>query len=69
MTHVLNFSDYADHAVEPGVFARLRQAIANHRACRALHDELSALTDRELADLGLSRLNVRDIARAAIYGN
>ena len=68
MAHVLNFGDYAGPSAAPGVFARLRQAIADFRAYRALHDELDALSDRELADLGLSRLNVRDIARAAVYG-
>ena len=29
----------------------------------------NALNDRELADIGLSRLNVRDVARASVYGN
>ena len=31
-------------------------------------DELNALSDRELADIGMSRLNVRDVAREAVYG-
>ena len=30
--------------------------------------ELNALTDRELADLGISRLGITDIAREAAYG-
>lgn len=30
--------------------------------------ELNALTDRELADLGISRLAIRDIAHEAAYG-
>ena len=59
---------YADFAERPGLFARLRQAVADHRAYRAIHDELNALTDRELADLDLSRLSLRDIAREAVYG-
>ena len=52
-----------------GIFARLRQAVADHRSYLAAYDELNALTDRELTDLGLSRLNVRDVARDAVYGN
>jgi uncharacterized protein YjiS (DUF1127 family) len=30
--------------------------------------QLNALTDRELADLGISRLSIADIAREAAYG-
>jgi uncharacterized protein YjiS (DUF1127 family) len=30
--------------------------------------ELNALTDRELGDLGISRLGITDIAREAAYG-
>lgn len=30
--------------------------------------ELNSLTDRELADLGISRLGIADIAREAAYG-
>jgi uncharacterized protein YjiS (DUF1127 family) len=60
---------YADYAEQPGIFARLRQAFADHRKFLATYDELNALNDRELADIGLSRLDVRDVAREAIYGN
>ena len=39
---------------------------------RAIYDqtvrELNALTNRELADLGIARLNIQDVARAAAYG-
>jgi len=35
----------------------------------ATYDELNALSDRELADIGLSRPNVRDVARQAACGN
>ena len=69
MAHAINLNAYADFAEQPGLFARLRQAVADHRAYLAIYDELNALTDRELADLGLSRLNVRDVAREAVYGN
>lgn len=70
MAHALNLNAYATyaHAARPGIVARLQQALADYRAYRALHDELDALTDRDLADIGLSRLNIRDTARAAVYG-
>lgn len=39
---------------------------------RAIYDqtvrELNGLTNRELADLGIARLNIQDVARAAAYG-
>lgn len=39
---------------------------------RAIYDqtvrELNGLTNRELADLGIARLNIEDVARAAAYG-
>ena len=53
----------------PGIFARLRQSFADYREYLATYNELNALSDRELADIGLSRLNVRDVAREAVYGN
>lgn len=30
--------------------------------------ELNALTDRELADLGISRMSIRELAQEAAYG-
>ena len=53
----------------PDPFARLRQSFADYREYLATYNELNALSDRELADIGLSRLNVRDVAREAVYGN
>ena len=69
MAHAINLNAYADIAEQPGIFARLRQAFADYRRYLATYDELNALSDRELADIGLSRLNVRDVARQAVYGN
>jgi uncharacterized protein YjiS (DUF1127 family) len=54
---------------------RLQAAIARYDAAlerrrvyaRTLH-ELRQLTDRELADLGIARISIADVAREAAYG-
>lgn len=51
-----------------GIFGRLNAAIADYRLYRRTLGELEALSDRELRDLGISRLSVRDVAREAVYG-
>ena len=43
-------------------------AIAQRRTYLRTVAELNGLTDRELADLGISRLSIADIAREAAYG-
>ena len=43
-------------------------AIAQRRIYARTVAELNGLTDRELADLGISRLGITDIAREAAYG-
>ena len=51
-----------------GFMARLRQVFAQYRLFRQTVDELEKLNDRELADLGISRLQIGDIARESVYG-
>ena len=46
----------------------IRQAFALHHQYRTILGELDAMTDRELADLNLSRASIRDVAREAVYG-
>ncbi|MES2542394.1 MAG: DUF1127 domain-containing protein [Pseudomonadota bacterium] len=43
-------------------------AINQRRVYAQTVAELNALTDRELTDLGISRLGIADIAREAAYG-
>ena len=43
-------------------------AWAKRRVYTLTGSELNALTDRELADLGISRLSIHDIAHDAAYG-
>lgn len=45
--------------------ARLAEVIARRRAYAATLRELNALTERELNDLGLSRGDIRRVAREA----
>jgi uncharacterized protein YjiS (DUF1127 family) len=74
MNAFLTISD----ALDP-VFARAQRwvndisiSISEARARRAVYvrmlNELSAMSDRDLADLGITRLNFREIARDAAYG-
>ena len=43
-------------------------AISQRRIYTRTVAELNSLTDRELADLGISRLGIAEIAREAAYG-
>lgn len=56
-------------AVRPGLFARVATTVQDWRRRRAVfldtYRELSALGDRELADLDLSRAQLTQIARDA----
>lgn len=53
---------------ENGLVARFRKMVADYRLYRQTLEELQSLSSRELADLGLSRASVRQIAREAVYG-
>jgi uncharacterized protein YjiS (DUF1127 family) len=46
----------------------LSERLARHRLYRQTLNELSALSDRELADLGLHRAQIADVAADAAYG-
>lgn len=46
----------------------IRTALRQRRLYAQAVRELSSLSDRELADLGISRLSIADIAREAAYG-
>lgn len=50
-----------------GMFANMKTAIRKRRMYRKTIEELSALTDRELNDLGLCRSMISDVARTAVY--
>jgi uncharacterized protein YjiS (DUF1127 family) len=43
-------------------------ALVQRRVYEKTVAELNALSDRELADLGIARMNIAEIAREAAYG-
>lgn len=51
-----------------GIVSRLFKAVADYRLYLATVDELSQLSDRDLADLGLHRSSIHGIARESVYG-
>lgn len=66
---------YINTATTPSIFARIGagfEAIATrykkYRLYRETFDGLNALTNRELADLGLSRGELRTVAFDSTYG-
>ena len=59
-------ANLADHIVE--LYADFRAARAQARLYRTTYRELSALSARDLDDLGVNRSMIRSIAREAAYG-
>lgn len=51
-----------------GLVARIAKMIADYRLYYATVEELRQLSDRDLADLGLHRSSIKDIARESVYG-
>jgi uncharacterized protein YjiS (DUF1127 family) len=51
------------------LIASIREAAAKRASYRQIVDELSALSDRDLDDLGISRHAIADIAWDHVYGN
>ena len=48
--------------------ANIKVKAAKRRIYEKTVRELNMLTDRELSDLGISRLSIEDVARVAAYG-
>ncbi len=51
-----------------GFFGTLKSAFAQRRLYAQTLAELNQLSDRELADLGISRLSIAQVAHEAAYG-
>lgn len=60
---VAGVADYIAH-----VFADFAQASRNRAAYRKTYAELRSLSDRDLADLGISRGEIERVSREAVYG-
>ncbi|MEN8889062.1 MAG: DUF1127 domain-containing protein [Celeribacter marinus] len=50
-------------------FAGLSERYARYNVYRETMNELSELSDRDLADLGLARSTIKSVAFEAAYGN
>lgn len=61
----ISLHDYAA-APNTGIFARLLRAFADYRTFVETRAELEALSDHELADLGIARFAIGDVAREAV---
>lgn len=62
-----NVIAYHAPAHSAGVVDRVKKLFADLRLYNATVRELSDLSDRELADLGISRTAIRDIAWQSVY--
>jgi uncharacterized protein YjiS (DUF1127 family) len=67
----LNNTRAAEYGLRARLSGWLESLAARHtqyRLYRQTHAELSRLTDRELADLGLHRTQISSVAAQAAYG-
>ncbi|MFT3974638.1 MAG: DUF1127 domain-containing protein [Amaricoccus sp.] len=65
MAHALNTTAALNGL---GLIDRARTVISQYRTYRQTLTELQSLSARDLADLGLTRSNLRDVARESAYG-
>lgn len=68
MYSVLNKGTHHIHRKEIAMFAQIKEHFEKHRTYKRTLKELSKLTDRELADIGISRGMIREIAREHATG-
>lgn len=67
-TQTLNgYGVIAQSGQRPGLFARVAAWLDEQRRYRRTVDELSQLSDRELADIGLYRDDIEQVARRSCY--
>lgn len=67
-TQTLNgYGVVASSGNQPGLFARVANWLSEQRRLRRTIDELSQLTDRELADIGLYRDEIEQVARRSCF--
>lgn len=67
MARTLTYAAAGTQPPEGGLLGRIRSNLAQYRLYRQTLAELESLTDRELSDLGLSRVDIRAIAYDSVY--
>ena len=67
MTHAITHGTLTTTDETGSWLSRIRKSFADYRLYRRTMEELESLSDRELNDLGLSRIALRDVARQAVY--
>ncbi len=67
MAHVITSHASFAHAGSEGLLARLAARLAAYRRFHETRRELDGLSDRDLADLGIHRSNIGDIAAQAAW--
>ncbi|KMK66657.1 DUF1127 domain-containing protein [Puniceibacterium sp. IMCC21224] len=67
-THITSAAQGTDVSVFSALLTKLRLQLAQRRTYNQTLRELEALSNRELADLGISRSSIRSIAQEAAYG-
>lgn len=68
MAHVIALKSHALAGRKNGLFARLQGILANYCEYRRVYEELDSLSEQDLTDLGISRYDIRRIAKEAAYG-
>ncbi|MDQ2065012.1 DUF1127 domain-containing protein [Xinfangfangia sp. CPCC 101601] len=64
----VNSAAYAQPSRLAGLYASLMGALARRRLYNETLAELRQLSDRDLADLGISRFSITELAHEATYG-
>lgn len=68
MAYAASFAQPSRAGRSHGLLSALKTAFAQRRLYNQTIQELKSLTDRELADLGISRLSIASVAHEAAYG-
>jgi uncharacterized protein YjiS (DUF1127 family) len=68
MTTMTQTHGYRAELDGAGLLPRLRRSLADWQLYRITLTELERLTERDLADLGISRYDIPRIARETVYG-
>ena len=59
----INFGQIVNNAI-----AQIKTASARRAVYREVYGQLHNMSDRDLADIGVSRITIRDVAVQAAYG-